>query len=272
MRDVVPLALLLAACAPSRPPGAGVGAGAGGEYSDLGGHLGGEDLAPRNGAVVDNATIYVHEGETLYTVDPVTFNLTTIGRFDANDDMTDLAVTPEGRIFTCSRTTLYEVDPKTAKATKVIDIAASTSNVAMTFQVDGTLLAADQDGKVRVIDPSTGQVTELGTYGSGFDTAGDLVAVADGTMFGIAAKGPNATMTSNVLIKVNPQTAAAQGVGPIGYAGVFGTAYSNGRVLAFTKSGEIIRIDPFSGQGTLVKTHAGKVFYGAGTTPLVPIQ
>ena len=31
-------------------------------------------------------------------------------------------------------------------------------------------------------------------------------------------------------------------------------------------------IDPTTGQGTLVKTHSGVVFYGAGTSPLVPIQ
>jgi hypothetical protein len=79
-------------------------------------------------------------------------------------------------------------------------------------------------------------------------------------------------MTSNVLLKVNPTTAIASGVGAIGYVGVFGVAYSNGRVLAFTKTGQIVEIDRNSGVGTLRREYPGKIFYGAGTSPLVPIS
>jgi len=220
----------------------------------------------------DNATIYAHEAQTLYTVDPTTFGLTTVGPFAAGDDMTDLAITPDGQIYTISRTSLYKVDRQTAKATLLLS-NISTSNVALTFLVDGTLIASDKAGLVRRIDPTNGMVTELGSYGSGFDTAGDLVVVSDGTMFGISSVGPlSMSGATNVLLKVNPQTGVATGVGPIGFVGVFGIAYSNGRVLAFTNTGQIIRIDPTSGTGTLVKTHAGKIFYGAGTSPLVPIN
>jgi hypothetical protein len=123
-----------------------------------------------------------------------------------------------------------------------------------------------------VIDPTSGKVTELGTYGSGFDTAGDLVAVSDGTMFGISAKGPGSSTTSNVLIKVDTKSAKGTGVGPIGFDNVFGIAYAGGRVLAFNTAGQIVRIDPKTGQGTLVATHTGVKFWGAGTSPLVPIQ
>ncbi len=230
------------------------------------------DLRGADLSNVDNLTIYAHEALTLYTVDPTTFALTTVGAFGAGDDMTDLAITPDGQIYTISRTSLYKVDRTTAKATVLLS-NISTSNVALTFQIDGTLLASDKNGLVRRIDPTNGMVTELGQYGMGWDTAGDLVSVADGTMFGIAAMGPmsNTGMT-NVLLKVDPATGTATGVGPIGYTGVFGTAFSNGRVIAFTKDGLIIRIDPATGAGTLVKTHMGKVFYGAGTSPLVPIS
>jgi hypothetical protein len=265
--------VLVAGCDASSRVANDLGGGGGG--GNLDGHLAGaEDLSGPSPdlPIVDNATIYAHEANTLYLVDPVTFNLTTVGSFGATESMTDLAITPDGKIYTISKTSVYLVDPATAHATELVkNLNNSTTNVALTFQTDGTLLASDQTGKVRVIDPTTGTVTEIGAYGSGFDTAGDLVAVADGTMFGISASGPQSTSSSNVLIKVNPQTGVAVGVGPIGYVGVFGTAYSNGRVLAFTKTGQIIRIDPKTGAGTLVKTYSGKVFYGAGTSPLVPI-
>ncbi len=226
--------------------------------------LAGFDFPPALG------TIYAHTAKTLYTVDPTTFALTTIGDFGGTDDMTDLAVTPDGSVYTISKTSLYKVNEIDGHATQLFSGIAS-SNVALTFQNNGTLLAADQAGTVRTIDPQTGVITDIGTYGAGYDTAGDLVAVADGTMFGVSTKAPTLGSTTNVLIKVNTATAQATSVGKIGYQGVFGVAYSGGRVIAFTNMGEIIRIDPNTGTGTLVKTHAGVKFYGAGTSPLVPI-
>jgi hypothetical protein len=230
--------------------------------------LAGEDLAftPSDG------TIYAHTASTLYSVDATTFALTSIGSFGTSDEMTDLAVTPDNKIYTISKTALYLVDGGTGMATQVFSGIAS-SNVALTFQKDGTLLAADQGGTVRVIDPVSNMVTELGTYGSGYDTAGDLVAVSDGTLFGVSTKAPGVSSSAgNVLIKVDTTTAAATTVGPIGYTGVFGVAYTGGRVIAFTTSGQIIRIDPTTGAGSLVTTATNVTFYGAGTSPLVPIM
>lgn len=255
----------LAACDPSRTGGNAR------DGTDLA--SGGADLAhPGDGGIfVDTATIYAHEAETLYTVDPVTFDLVRVGVFGAGDEMTDMAITPDGKIYTISRTSLYLVNPQTALATLVLASVNSTTNVALAFQTDGTLLAADKLGKVRRIDPVGGTVTELGMYGSGFDTAGDLVVVSDGTMFGIAEKGPGSTAASNVLLSVDASSGVASGIGPIGYSGVFGIAYSNGEVVAFTSDGKIITINRTTGQGTLRKAHDGKRFWGAGTSPLVPI-
>ena len=218
-------------------------------------------------------TIWAHTGTTLYTVDPTSFDLNKVGDFNGPEDMTDLAVTPDGNIYTVSRTGVYSVDRTTGKALTIATSIAS-SNVALTFRLDGTLLAADQAGNVIVIDTTNGSTTTVGNYSTNksYDTAGDLVAVADGTMYGVSTKAPGVSSTSNVLIKVNTSTAKATTVGPIGYTGVFGTAYSAGRVLAFTKTGQIIQIDPSTGDGTLVATHAGVAFYGAGTSPLVPIN
>jgi hypothetical protein len=240
--------------------------------SDLSGFLGptdvdlaGFDFPPALGV------IYAHTGQTLYVVDPMSFDVTPVGDFgQPMDDMTDLAVTPDGNIYTISRTSVYSVDKTTAAATMVATGIAS-SNVALTFNNDGTLLASDQSGAVRVIDPSNGNVTEIGSYGSGYDTAGDLVAIADGTMYGVSTKAPSLGSSSNVLIKVNTSTGVATTVGQIGYTGVFGVAYTGGKVIAFTNMGQIIRIDPTTGAGTLVKSLPGTKWYGAGTSPLVPV-
>ncbi len=229
--------------------------------------LAGADLA----YTAADGTIYAHTATTLYTVDPTTFDITSVGSFGTSDEMTDLAITPDNMIYTISKTALYRVNAATGAATMIFSGIAS-SNVALTFQKNGTLLAADQSGTVRVIDPTNNMVTDLGTYGSGYDTAGDLVAVSDGTLFGVSTEAPGLGSSTNVLIKVDTTNASATTVGEIGYTGVFGVAYTGGRVIAFTSTGQIIRIDPTTGTGTLVATHTGIAFYGAGTSPLVPIM
>jgi outer membrane protein assembly factor BamB len=188
----------------------------------------------------------------------------------ADVDMTDLAVTPAGELYTISRTSIYSVNRTTAKATKLALDPLTSSNVALTCLIDGTILAADADGNLREIDIANNRVISRGAYGGGFDTAGDLVVILDGTVFGISKSGPGSTLTSNVLITVDvANNGRATGVGPIGFESVFGVAYNNGRVLAFTKDGDIITIDPATGKGTRVKS-TGEAFYGAGSSPLVP--
>jgi hypothetical protein len=144
----------------------------------------------------------------------------------------------------------------------------------MTFLPDGTLLAADKEGGVRRIDPSSGLVTELGAYGDGYGTAGDLVAVTDGTMYAIADDGPDGDeWDDNVLLAIDAATGAYQtAIGRLGFGGVFGVAYTGGRIYAFTREGGVIEVDRATGAGTLVRSHPDVDFYGAGVSPLVEVE
>ncbi len=239
----------------------------------------GPGSADARGPVADagpNATrMFVHTAEKLYLIDDVNFSLSEVGSFDApdGDNMTDLAVTPDGEIYTLSRSALFQVDRETAKATKVADVAG-TLNVGMTFRIDGTLLATDKDGAVRSIDPQTGQVTELGLIGSGYATAGDLVGVADGRMFAISDTGPNGNEdVNNVLITIDPETGAFQeSIGQIGWGRVFGSGVANNRIYAFTDEGYVIEINPSNGVGTERAYYENVSFWGAGVTPRAVID
>ena len=230
-----------------------------------------------NGADADltpaAATMYVHTPDTLYTIDDQSFDLVLVGSFGltGGDQITDLAVTPDGNVYGITFDKLFRVDRGTGLATFVADVPGIV-NVGMTFLNDGTLLATDKAGGVRQINPNTGAVTEVGTFGGGFATAGDLVAVADGTMFAISDEGPvGDELTNNVLLTVNTTTGAATSVGQIGYGQVFGVAVANNAVYAFTEPGEVIEINPADGSGQLVRTHA-QMFWGAGVTPLVVVE
>ena len=164
-------------------------------------------------------------------------------------------------------------DPDTAQATQVGPVPG-TANVGMTFLTDGTLLATDKAGGVRKIDPSTGDVTEMGEFGSGYATAGDLVAVADGRMFAISDEGPQGNEdVNNVLIRIDPQTGAfMESIGQIGFGRVFGSAVANNRIYAFTEEGHVIEINPVNGVGTLRRTYDTVTFWGAGVTPTAVID
>ena len=219
------------------------------------------------------AVMYVHTPEALYTIDDQSFDLVPVGDFgiEAGDEITDLAVTPNGNVYGISTDKLFRIDSGTGLATFVADVPGIV-NVGMTFLNDGTLLATDKAGGVRQIDPTTGEISEVGSFGGGFATAGDLVAVADGTMFAISDEGPNGDeRDNNVLLTVDTASGVATPVGQIGYGRVFGCAVANNAVYAFTDAGEVIEIEPSTGAGQLVRTH-DQIFWGAGVTPLVVVD
>jgi hypothetical protein len=219
-------------------------------------------------------TVYVHTKDKLYKLDPDTLAPVLVGSFlpPTADDITDLAVAPDDTIYCISKTKLYKADPDDGHLTylSTLQSGPTAGNVGLTTLPDGKLLATDASGGVRSIDPATGQVHEIGALGGGLATAGDLVAVENGTMYDISDKGPSGDeYTNNWLVTVDPQTGAGTKVGQIGFGRVFGAAFVRGKVLAFTAGGDIVEVDPASGHGTLLKS-TGLAFWGAGVSSLVP--
>jgi hypothetical protein len=221
------------------------------------------------GSTTVDGTIYAHSPDDLYTVNPSGWTITHVGAFACGDQITDLAVTPDGHLYGVSFTTLYSINKATGKATKVADVPGLSNN-GLTFEADGSLLASDSAGDLKRINPTTGAVTDLGTFGNGLSSAGDLVAVADGTMYGVSATsaGGGDASGNNALLRVDPTTGAATVVGPIGFGNVWGLAYVSSKVIGFTTAGQILQIDPQTGAGTVLASR-GVVWWGAGMSPLV---
>jgi len=239
--------------------------------SDAGATTAGADASSFADAAASGVSMYVHTGDALFRVDNENFDLVEVGSFASSDSMMDMAVTPDGALYTISYNALFHVDASTGVAEPLVDVPYG--NVGMTFLPNGTLLAADNAGGVRTIDPISGAIDEIGTFGNGYALAGDLVAVASGTMYGIADEGPRGDEgSSNVLLTVDTATGAAQEVGPIGFSGVFGVAVANDQVYAFTRTGEIVEIDPATGAGVLVRAYPDVSFWGAGVTPRAVIN
>lgn len=221
------------------------------------------------------AEMYVHSRDSLYVVDDQNFDLVPVGSLGMPDGegLTDLAVTPDGSLYGISGVSLYEVSPVTGSVTH-IGMVPGELNVGLTFLPDGTLLATDKQGGVRTVDPDTGDVNEVGAFGVPYATAGDLVAVADGTMYAISDQGPNGNEEeSNLLLVVDPVSGEAiDAIGQIGYGGVFGCAYAGGKIYAFTDTGDIIEIDRVTGNGSLKRSFDDMSFWGAAVTPIVAVD
>ncbi len=192
-----------------------------------------------------------------------------MGSFACGDQITDIAVTPNGNLYGISFTSLYSISKSTGKATFIASVPGSGNN-GLTFLADGSLLAADSSGDVKKISPQSGAVSAVGNFGNGLSSSGDMVAVADGTMYGVSttSSGGGDASTNNILMRVDTATGTATVVGPIGFGDVWGLAYVKAQVIGFTTSGQILKIDPQTGKGTLLATRA-VAFWGAGMSPLV---
>jgi hypothetical protein len=215
-------------------------------------------------------TIYAHEAHTLYTVDPSTFALTTVGSFGVADEITDLAVSSSGNLVAISRTGLYTVDASTGAATLIAD-GLFTEEVALTYLADGRLIGADKTGNLSQISYSLGAITftsvvGIGAYGGSWQTAGDLVDIADNTMYGLVET--TTAGSPSTLAIVNNVNGQATTIGSnTGSSNLWGAAWSRGYMLAFSSTGDVVRINPASGVGTVVKSYPGKSFFGAATSP-----
>ncbi len=224
--------------------------------------------------VITPTSMYVHSDTTLYAVDDQNFDLLHIGEFGLGEEdlITDLAVTPDGSVYAISSDNVFEVASDTGDATLSTEFDGGL-NVGMTFLDSGELLVAEKDGTVRRVDPESGDVMMVGKFGGGYGTAGDLVAVSDGTMFAIAEDLDGEDDDPNVLVTIDPETGNVDDViGPIGFAQVFGCAYARGHVYAFTKGGDIIEVDRTTGAGTLRRSYSDMTFWGAGVSPTVDVE
>ncbi len=290
------VAFILAACGPSthmNPDGAS------GQPDASAGHDGpsfvdGPQVPDAGGCsdVGNCYTVYAHGDHILYRIDLAAKALIKIGPFNApmvgtgEDVITDLAVAPDDTIWVVSKTNLYTASAVDGHVTLVGSLAScGTQTVALTFTPDAKLYAADFQGAFCRIDTSQSPpaVIPVGTLGSGLAIAGDLVAVADGTMYGTAYRLSDpanmGTQINNILVKIDPATGQVLSqIGMTGFPKLFGIAYEQGQVFGFTHdgTGTVITIDPTTGVGTLYGTFMdpttmmGIRFAGAGVNALVP--
>jgi len=272
--------VLLAACGPADRQGANTGV----DGSVTGDGTGSGQ--PGCSGLANCYSVYAHSDSVLYVVDLQAKTLSTVGNFNAPETITDLAVAPDNTIYVVSETAIYTASATTGHATKVGTLAACGSRaVALTTLPNGEIWAGDFKGAVCQIDITTTPPTVKPpiTLSGGLALSGDLVAVADGTVYGTAYKlsdGANmGTQANNLLVKIDLTTGTTTPIGASGFPSLFGASFAEGGVIGFTHdgSGRVVKMDPTTGAGTLFATFmdpsTGKpiTFAGAGVNSLVPV-
>lgn len=270
--------------------GAG-GSGGGGGSGGAGGSGGGGGA--QSGCAGQSAgcyTVYAHSDHTLYSIDLMAKMLVTVGPFKApkgpsgnEDSITDLAVAPDNTIYVISKTQLYTASPTDGHVTVVGPVTVcGQDNVALTTTPDAKLFVGDFKGAFCEIDITVKppMVRQIGMLGNNLALSGDLVGVADGTVYGSAYNLTDATTANNnILVKLDTTTGQVKSVvGATGFPKLFGISYALGQVFGFTHdgSGDVVTIDPKTGKGTPYNsfmdpsTGKGISFAGAGVNSMVP--
>lgn len=220
--------------------------------------------------------IYAHTSSSLYQYDPQQSVVSTVGVFsfpNGGQSMTDIAIDYEGHIFGVSFGNLYRCSAVTAECIHLGGLPSSFNG--MTILPVGTLdpgqesmIGIGNSGSWNEITVLGNQatITQLGSYGAGYTSAGDAYSIEGiGTFAAVNKVGSSSTY----LVKVDPVVGTVmEEIGPMtGYTQIYGLASDGETAFAFDASGAILALDVDTGNTTVaLPAGQGKSWWGAGVT------
>lgn len=220
--------------------------------------------------------VYVHSAATLYQVDPVELTLSVVGDFIwpenlPDEQMTDIAIDAHGKMIGVSFINVYEVDNQTAECTFLTELSGGFNGLSFVEGVRESetvsLVGTTMTGSWFTLDQTTGEGTEVGSFGNNMTSSGDVVFVRDAGTFA-TVKHPD--YDTDVLVSVDPSNGEATIIGETGFQDIWGVGYWAGQIYGFTRAGEFILINAMTGVGVLEETTDAE-FWGAGVTTLAPV-
>jgi hypothetical protein len=243
--------------------------------------------AARDGGAVDGTAygsdapapffgkVYAHSDTDLYEVDPDTLGVSHVAKFqfaDSSEQMTDIAIDDVGNMVGISFGNVYRVDKTTGACTKLAALDREFNG--LTFipgdEIGGgqaILVGAANDGTVWKVDPTTGHSTQIGAYGNGWQSSGDLVSVSG---FGTVATVNQGLGGTDWLAKVDPTTGVATPIFDTGISQIWGLGFWKGQVYGFTADGTFVLLDPVAKTAHVQQT-GSVLWWGAGVTTEAPV-
>jgi hypothetical protein len=219
--------------------------------------------------------VYIQTGTTLYSYDPSVNRATRVGDFrDQNgeiDLMVDIAIDRNGTMYGgvsrrnndgSYQNQIYLVNPETAFCTFLYEFDDRLNG--MSFLDDGRLVIAGE--RVTVIDPNSGQALVTWPSTDQYITSGDVVGLPDGFLYW-TVEGANMG-DSDRVVRIDPSSGMTQVIGDASVESIFGLGYADGVLYGFTSRGQVVTLDPGSGNVLGVQMLDGR-WYGATTNPVL---
>lgn len=222
--------------------------------------------------------VYAHSDTTLYSLDPNTRAIESVGNFDGCTRIIDIAIDKNQNIYAATSNGLFAVDPRFLQCTLIADgrfpNSLSFVPVGTIFENAEALVGYNGSDYVQIslID---GEQQVIGSLGEGFRSSGDIVSVQGGKTF-LTVSGPGCEET-DCLFEVDPVTGdRVKNWGSVEHDAVYGLAFWSGRVYGFSDSGDFFEIG-FEGENLRITplmfpgAPEDLRFWGAGSTTIAPI-
>ena len=216
---------------------------------------------PGGGNVLGSGEIFAHDATALYRVDLDTGSTTKVGSLGSTD-IIDLALASDGVLYALTREGWSHVDPSSGSVSQPFAQPIGADATGMDVGPDGQLYTAQGNDILR-FDPLTGAGEKLIIFPAGTGATGDAAFLGD-RLYVVASNGASSTKTDSI-VELSPlqKGAASKIVGDTGFACIRGLVGHEGSLYGFTCEGSVLRIDPSTGQASVVTTP--KVgFEGAG--------
>ena len=301
------LTLVAAACGSSKdsPSSLPLIEGGSGGRTDGGGSPIDEQDAEVGDTIITPGTpgrIYAHTADSLYLFEPISNELSLIGKFSclkAGEFMVDLAVDRTGTVYATTFVRFLRVDPITAICTEIRAHGPGEAPYpnALSCVPAGTVdatkealvgyappVGTDSSTNYVRIDTSTGDMTKIGALNAPgaakrYRSSGDLISLIQNQnrTFLTVKNDVDAGAGTDFLAEVNPKTGELMTVlGDTKQTDIFGLGYWAGKGYGFSDNGKISEIDVSTGSATVVKTltgdgGAGVPWFGAGVTTEAPV-
>jgi hypothetical protein len=211
-----------------------------------------------------SATIYASSNTTLFTFDPATKSLKTVGDFDCiggvgqDTAMTDIAVDAAGTVYGVSAHDAYTLDLSGAVAhcAKTVALSAGRTFYGLSMAPAGvigsaeTLIAASTAGELWTIDLGSGALTEHGTFGTvpANDGRGHAYAFSGGAwelsgdvVFGVGAGGSTVAFATVRDCPTPPSSAGCDAVDTLAEIDVAALAAPGTATVLKSIRGQIVR-------------------------------
>jgi hypothetical protein len=157
-----------------------------------------------------------------------------------NTTLTDIATSPDGRIFGISFSSLYNIDSVTGDLSKIGDFVTDNGMNSLEFSSNGELYGSSNSSNSDLykINLETGRASSISSEdNTNFISSGDLAFIPSRNHFFASSRS---TDNSGDILYSLGLDGTSKKIGNIGFSNVWGLNFENGNLFGYTDQKQII--------------------------------